>query len=312
MAKVIIEITHPGAHSNEYRIFENLPVTIGRDFQNDIILSDQFVSASHLTVNGWEDGWEVIETGGENGVLVQKHRYLLQSFKVGPGDSIICGQTRIRIFPDDHKPEKTRLLDRIPPLFQKLSRPLPSMIVVFAMSLFIGFNYYMSTHQKKVIDEAIGIVLVILIINLIWAAGWSFVGRTIKHKNSFFTQLSACCLFSLWVFFFTAIGKYFGYLLSSWNFEFVFQVIQGLVAFTLLLYANLSIATNMKRIQKIAFILPVIILIAALVVVARLGEDESSRPEFNSYLFPPGLTLAKEKTISEFIQESTNLHYREK
>ena len=307
MEKVIIEITHPGGQPSEYRVLEKLPVTIGRGFQNDIILADPFVSASHLIVDKSENGWKIVEAGGENGVWVNKRHYLSEDFKIQPGVFMVCGQTKIRIFPGDYKPDKTRIFDRMPAFLQKLSRPLSSLMVAFILCLFIGFRFYLSTHEKKVIDKMIIVVLVFLIFNLFWTVIWSFVGRVLKHKNTFFAQLSVCCLFSLCALFFSEIGEYLSYLFSSWNFKFVFMVILWSSAIALLFYGNLSIATSMRRMQKIAFIMPVIILITALVIVTRLGKEEKLKPEFNSSLFMPSLTLVKGKPISEFMEECSEI-----
>ena len=70
MAKVIIEIFKTSGFRGDYKVFEGSAIKIGRGYQNDLILSDPYVSADHAVLRIGEDGWVLEDLQSENGTSV--------------------------------------------------------------------------------------------------------------------------------------------------------------------------------------------------------------------------------------------------
>ena len=51
MEKVIIEIIHANRSRKEYKVFNALPIKIGRGFDNDIIVPDPYLSETHAIID---------------------------------------------------------------------------------------------------------------------------------------------------------------------------------------------------------------------------------------------------------------------
>ena len=63
MEKLILEITHRGKSS--YHKLSTFPVTIGRAYDCDVIVSDITVSPRHLTIDETGDGFELSSFGNQ-------------------------------------------------------------------------------------------------------------------------------------------------------------------------------------------------------------------------------------------------------
>ncbi|HEY1150349.1 MAG TPA: FHA domain-containing protein, partial [Pseudoduganella sp.] len=74
----------------------DLPITLGRGYDNDFILDDAHTAARHAVVDAGEDGGLVMrDLGSENGIVVQGKK-----FRISPIDGttvVRLGHTRLRI-----------------------------------------------------------------------------------------------------------------------------------------------------------------------------------------------------------------------
>ena len=68
MAKVILETIQRGVH--RYHKIDSFPVTVGRAFDNDIILQDVTISPHHLVITDDNDGYQINNLTDENGTKI--------------------------------------------------------------------------------------------------------------------------------------------------------------------------------------------------------------------------------------------------
>ena len=57
MAELIVEIHDAHRRMPAYRHIARFPLSIGRGYNNDIILNDPYVAAEHLVIDTAEHGW---------------------------------------------------------------------------------------------------------------------------------------------------------------------------------------------------------------------------------------------------------------
>ena len=70
---VIIEVLGWGGKSQRHYRVEGPSITIGRGYQNDVVLSDSHICANHLRLDQVEGGWQLTDLGSINGIEVGKN-----------------------------------------------------------------------------------------------------------------------------------------------------------------------------------------------------------------------------------------------
>lgn len=87
-----------------------LPVTIGRAYDNDIILSDDYCAGHHAVVDALDDGTPILrDLGSYNGTVHRRRR--VRELPLGPDTVVRIGHTSLRIRPALH-PVGPELRDR--------------------------------------------------------------------------------------------------------------------------------------------------------------------------------------------------------
>ena len=71
---VIIEVLGWGGRRRQYYQVDADQVSIGRGYDNDIVLPDPHISANHLRLDASEDGWTITDLDSMNGLQVLKNR----------------------------------------------------------------------------------------------------------------------------------------------------------------------------------------------------------------------------------------------
>jgi len=70
-------------------------ISIGRDFKNDVIIEDSFVSSKHITITIDEEGiYWVKDLNSKNGVFINGVK--VQDTKINPGDTLTIGNTNLK------------------------------------------------------------------------------------------------------------------------------------------------------------------------------------------------------------------------
>lgn len=106
MPKLVIR--EPGKPLREFQL-EKGPYTLGRDEENDIVVSDETVSRKHARIK-FENGSFIIEDlKSTSGVYVNRKK-IAGECKLNPGDDILIGSTEIAIEEEKTDDDKTKLL----------------------------------------------------------------------------------------------------------------------------------------------------------------------------------------------------------
>ena len=74
---VIIELLGWGGKRQRYFTVEGNSVTIGRSYQNDVVLDDAHISPNHLRLDAVEGGWLLTDLQSLNGVEIVKNPFRL-------------------------------------------------------------------------------------------------------------------------------------------------------------------------------------------------------------------------------------------
>ncbi|WP_455223119.1 FHA domain-containing protein [Kaarinaea lacus] len=309
MAKIIIEEINRLGHVISRHKFDQLPISIGRSYQNDLILSDPFVSPEHVIVRETDQGWLVEDQNSENGVKLRLHSSPSQTDCLQSGDDIILGRTRLRLFSPAHPVVATHLLPTKASLPQIIARPIIATTTIILVFVILFLDEQLTASKQIGIDKLLANSLPTFMFALVWAGIWTFVGRVITHRASFLPHFIAALMLLMISMLTANISEYLIYNLNSDLAATLFEFIVVGAALAGLFYINLVNSTNVSRRTVIVTSHSIAwsILLVGLFMQYVNKPEFSASPEYPTQLKAPFAKLAAGKTPDEFLKDSEKI-----
>ena len=307
MAIIVEVLGWGGKRRKSYKIDAGL-TSIGRGYNNDIVLADPHVSANHLRLIACEGGWDIIDLDSLNGLQVIKNPSADERI-FASGSEIKIGRTRLRLISESHVLEETKLLHRLERDTSQLNRLSVWLPLFFAMFCVQLLSSYAGTVVEWEWKNALPVIVSAQLVIFIGAVFWSLVGRLVRQEAYFLGQYSLILMASL-----LFVGG--GWLLSTLHYNFssiLFgDLVQQLVTVAILgvlLSANLALATNLSsraRWTGGAFFAGVLLIIGSVGQMKSWGEF-SPFPQYSSTLAEPRLLAVGGQTTEEFFADIDTL-----
>ncbi len=308
---VIIEVLGWGGKSRHHYRVEGPSVTIGRGYQNDVVLSDNHISANHLQLDAVEDGWQLTDLESLNGVEIIKNPSV-DSVSIGSessstlladGAEIKIGRTRLRIIADSHPVEATKALHRLERDVSRLNRFsiwLPLLILVLLINI---ATLYANSFVEWQWKNALSSILLTQVFLLVLALFWGAVGRFLREEANFLGHYSLILLASL---VHSASDWLIGVIAYNLSAAFLITVVAPLIALllvALLLSANFALATSMLARQRWITSLGFVLLLLVVSTASQLQQwgEFSAFPKYFAVLELPALQVGGGDSVNEFI-----------
>ena len=213
MAEVIFETLSRG-HRQHHKI-SHFPATVGRAFDNDIIISDLSVSAHHVEISQDENGYNLRNISKENGTVLDKQKMGALATAIELPTSIKMGDLEARILSRDTPIEPTRVKQQAKGLFRILNNPIwVSCLFLLTLTLTFWDRYQSIPYEKNslfYLNQLLPTLFIILGITLVIAG----VSRLSTHRWEILSALSIASLFFLIPLVFDFIGHFLNYLFTS-------------------------------------------------------------------------------------------------
>jgi len=293
--------------------FDQHSVWLGRAFDNDVILSDEHVDASHAKLVFDEDGRLWLEDlGSVNGIRRPRHKAHIERTEVTSGEVFLIGRSRIRVFLGTHPvPPAVRI--RMSEVFL-LWLGKPQVTVMLAL-LFVAakvLGTWLSTigefRWSQVIERNLGEVLTFFAL----AVGVYFLSVLFRRGGNFLAHLSLLILvfllsamleFGLSVAVFSSGDG--GYPLLDW-----LDSARGYLMLFIYLWSILYLAFHISLLRRTVISA---VIVAVMVGVNNLPEDSVRRfisqqafPLKQQWL-PPALLIGKPMPADAFREEVETL-----
>ena len=308
---VIIEVLGWGGKSRHHFRVDGPSISIGRGYQNDVVLSDSHISANHLRLDVVEGGWQLTDLDSLNGVEIIKNPSInsvsadstSSEIVLADGAEIKIGRTRLRIIADSHPVDAAKELHRLEKDVGQLNRFsiwLPLLLLVLIVDITALYaNSFVEWQWKNALSSILFTQVFLLMLALFWAA----VGRFLREEANFLGHYNLILLAALvysasdWL-----IGV-IGYNLSA---EFLIVVVAPLINMMLvavLLAANFALATSMLARQRWISSVGFVLLLLVISVASQMQQwgEFSPYPEYFSALELPALQIGDGESLDEFI-----------
>jgi pSer/pThr/pTyr-binding forkhead associated (FHA) protein len=309
MAELIIEVlTRNGVHV-AYHKAERLPYTIGRAFDNDLILPDPGVSPRHLTIEQGTEGWVIIDHGTTNGTLLARGRRIEAPVEVPSGTQLLLGRTVIRILDPLHGVPEAQSTTRVKSPVERFAVPAISIASVIVTGAAITLSQFLNVAKETKTMALLANALPLLFFPFLWAGIWASAGFIVRRRANFGMQLIIANGAFVLILVITELYGYLDYFTSSVKTADIFQYACMALLSSLVLFRSLKTATGNAGLRRmlLAFVLGTGIVAAIAFTEHADSFEKNLSPKYSQTLKPPYAKIAKSVSLDAFMKESEKL-----
>lgn len=314
--KLIIRITDKSGRRIERHTLGKKPLTIGRAWDNDIILQDQFVDADHLSVSLLSAGdnagrLELHDWATTNGTMVDNRSIVGEDNRYRSGEKIKIGDTTLEILDASVAVEKTAVRSFWFFMHQRF-HSLPSLFWLTLVALVVGIcDQQLLTAEPTKLSNALLTMSLTLLFLLVWSLLFGFISKLIRGESNIRTHWALACVGLV-------VINVLAWLLLVIRFNMqAVDLTQALTALVMgcvsvvLLYALLTYATHLSARYKILCSTLVVIGVVASFYSDMLLKEPHQRwtaqgPTEAGNL-PPVFMLRDASDIDQYMQDTSYL-----
>lgn len=266
--------------------------TVGRGFDNDLVIADVHVAPRQLEFVREGDTWFLRVQDFTNPVQLNDNIIGAEPVAIRSGDRLAIGRTRLGLYDAAHPVERTRKLV-ISNWIERYAGSVfaPLLFLLAACLLDLGSSYFEASTELDWTEYVYGVLFMGIIV-LVWSGLWALAGRIIRHHGQFGLHLMATSTAYMLLVLLTLGCTYLIYNLHNPAAEEAQAWLVTFVALVAVLRLNLLIATHVERPLRVAtfFAALTITLWYGLIL---FGEDEEFQftPVYSATLKPPLFNL---------------------
>lgn len=299
-----------GRVASRFRL-DRFPVSIGRGYHNDIILDDEFVSASHAAIELDASGQPVVvDLGSENGTYVLPQLARITRAPVGTETLLRLGHTLIRLRSADYVvPPARRDSLGLTRATHWLTQGVGAAIAYGAVLALVMLDHYQTSAQVVSPEQLLFSALPVALALPVWAGLWALVSRSFAHHTFFVPHLAIASLGVFLFFVLDTLAEYYAFAFSAeWSADLIFQGVAVLVAAGML-YGHLRFATLLTPRTVATSSLVTALLLTA---VSSFGDyvtgmEFSDDLAYPGELKPPAFRAAAVKSPAQFSEDAKRL-----
>ena len=212
MAKVIFETIQRGIHS--YHKIDSFPVTVGRAFDNDVILQDVTVSPHHLVIEEEDGKYFLRNLSTENGTKFHGKNLGHERLEVSLPSSFHLSGIKARLLSSGMEVEKTHIKG-CSGFFCIFSNPVWAVLLLLSTIALFFYERYMTTPVPKEVFYYLNTVLPSVWIILGITVVISGISRLSTHRWEIIPAISIASLIFLLPQLFEYLGHFAAYLFTQ-------------------------------------------------------------------------------------------------
>ena len=192
---MIVEVLDRRAGVRQRVRLRAFPASIGRGYDNDVILDDRYADARHARVE-WDGqgGLVLIDQGSVNGLQDPMTGQRSWQVPVRAGLEVRIGRTVLRFVDPAAALEPALRLETGAEGGGAESRPLRAVAVILGTGLLLGLNTWLGKTDRVRLSGLLGDALVALLMVMVWAGAWALVNRITQHRFRFLEHMYIPCV----------------------------------------------------------------------------------------------------------------------
>ena len=188
-----IEVLDGKGGVSERIAVDEFPVTVGRAYGNQVILSDPLVCPLHLKIGQDEQGRLVAnDLDSINGFYAASGKERVAQLELKSGSQFRIGHTTLRYVSVDH-PLAPTLVDGAVKVLP-LASPYAAVISGVALVLLLCLDAYLSSVERVTAAKIIGETWITVSMLGTWAGMWALASRIVVSRFNFARHVTIACL----------------------------------------------------------------------------------------------------------------------
>lgn len=303
MSQIIFveQLTPDGEVAHRTKVTQ-VPIRIGRAYDNDIILDDPHTAAHHAQIElNQLDELIISDLGSYNGITLANTQ---EQFFVVDGDHVYrLGHTRLRIRTADYQ-VAAEVTDSTNHRWEGLLPALTGLSLLIITSL---LSIWLADLNQGTFSKYLLELVSILGFALGWSGIWALFSKLLSGHARFGRHLfivgAGLAFLELWEHFSSMLAYAF-----SWEFLAIFSPHPVIVICTIVLYFHMLTAGN-KRPGRLKLYLAVLALLGSGIIMTTTYQDSNHLSDelYMSQIYPPALRISRDHQLEEFMADMQSL-----
>jgi len=189
--KIIVQIRNKVGERIERFVVTERGITIGRGWDNDVIIQDKYVDEHHLTLCNSEsvestraNKLVVSEQGTSNGTRIAGQHIVGEKIEVGFGEPVYIGDTKICFFDPAQTVDKAVIKPSWVAVHEKLTSNAALALLTFATLVLSLLNEKVFSSEKFDVSDGIESGFSVLVVLLLWSMLFGFISKVIRGESN--------------------------------------------------------------------------------------------------------------------------------
>jgi pSer/pThr/pTyr-binding forkhead associated (FHA) protein len=307
----IIEILDRFGKVRQRTRIDKYPFTIGRAYNNDIIIDDPYISPVHLKIDSNVNYlFTVTDTNSENGLFstapLKQHNNLI----INNNLRIRIGHTDIRFRSLEYPVKDTAIQRSTPSKLSMMATNFYTFLFVWVLSaLFFIVDDYLAETGEMSFKSILSSVIAMYFLFSGWAILWSIASKVITHRFYFTYHAVLICIMLFTLTVIEVISENIEFAFSLVNFSWWILAISTLVFSIALVYGHLNFSSPLgKKKMLIAAALSAGSLNFVIHLAHYLDKPEySTQLVYSKSIKVPDFVMSNIQNSNEFFASAVNL-----
>jgi hypothetical protein len=287
---------------------DSFPVTIGRAYSNQVIVSDPFVCPLHLKIAQHEQGRLLAsDLDSVNGSYPAAGKEPVTQWELQSGSQFRIGHTVLRYVSVDHPPAPT-LVDGAVKM-SLLASPYAAVISAVVLVLLLCLDGYLSSFERVTAAQIISEPWVTVSMLATWAGMWALASRLVVSRFNFAQHVTIACIALLTI---SGLG-----VVAEWTEFFLPRIpmlwIAGVFGYGLVLaglvYGHLGAASALRRRSRLWAAAAVSLVVVSSSAISDFAARSkfSTIMEYSGVIKPIDAAWVPATSVDEFFGSSEKL-----
>ena len=308
MGYLVEVISRNGAVLERHRI-EHGRVTIGRGYDNDIILADPYVDARHLAVSEGASGFEIEVLTDTAHTLVDRAKVEEHRVTRPSGAHVVLGRTHLRLLAANHAVAPVLTFQALDRLITVLSRPAVFAGCLVAYLVFAFANLWLESYREMEFADVLLQLTSPLGAAVVWAALWGLVTRLARGETRFLAHLLVTLAYLVFSVLVDWLVDLVAFNTGSEVARQALELVGFGVSLALLLVLHLRFAFRQTRSMRhgLAHVMAWGVVGYSALTTLSFTQDFQPYPSFDNTLLPQGALLISPTPQSAFLDATEAL-----
>lgn len=283
-----------------------LPFTIGRGYDNDLILDDPYVAPNHLRIE--QDGAGrllIVDLGSRNGLHLVDPAKQVSAVEFAQNLRVRVGHTQLR-FRDKQFAVEPELVRKT--RSQTMRHGIAFQLVLLVTALLIFAEVFLTTFNETRFVQLSGRTVAWLLAAFGWAGAWALAGRIFTRNANFYAHANTALIGISSGIVLHELSTYLSFALSSETLAQLSQLVLAAIA-GIVLFRHMRLVSRApaRRVALAAAVMTFALVGGAWLMDYASNSDYSTRLRYATELKAPAFLLREPQSPQEFSEDAARL-----